>query len=118
EPQQDRQGDARSGRGDRESEDAGLERGQRRGGGADHRGHGALDGRRGRRLEQDRFQVELGEEPVVAKHGKKFTQASKNVEQRPYNLTDAIAASKAASFAKFDETLEIAMRLGVDPKHA
>jgi len=54
----------------------------------------------------------------VAKHGKKFTQASKNVEQRPYNLTDAIAASKAASFAKFDETLEIAMRLGVDPKHA
>ncbi len=54
----------------------------------------------------------------MAKHGKKFTQAVKKVEARPYELGDAIALAKSASFAKFDETLEIAMRLGVDPKHA
>jgi large subunit ribosomal protein L1 len=54
----------------------------------------------------------------VAKHGKKFRQAVEKVEQRPYPLTDAIQMATEASFAKFDETLEVAMRLGVDPKHA
>jgi large subunit ribosomal protein L1 len=54
----------------------------------------------------------------VAKHGKKFRQAVAKVEARPYPLGDAIQLAKDASFVKFDETLEIAMRLGVDPKHA
>jgi large subunit ribosomal protein L1 len=54
----------------------------------------------------------------MAKHGKKFDAARKKVEPRPYPLAEAIALAKDASFAKFDETLEIAMRLGVDPKHA
>jgi large subunit ribosomal protein L1 len=54
----------------------------------------------------------------VAKHGKKYRQAVGKVEIRPYPLRDAIELAKDASFAKFDETLEIAMRLGVDPKHA
>jgi len=54
----------------------------------------------------------------VAKHGKKNRQAVEKVETRPYPLEDAIKLAKEASFAKFDETLEIAMRLGVDPKHA
>jgi large subunit ribosomal protein L1 len=54
----------------------------------------------------------------VAKHGKKFRQAVEKVEPRPYPLRDAIELAKDTSFAKFDETLEIAMRLGVDPKHA
>jgi large subunit ribosomal protein L1 len=54
----------------------------------------------------------------VAKHGKKFRQADEKVEKRPYPLHDAIQLAKDSSFAKFDETLEIAMRLGVDPKHA
>jgi large subunit ribosomal protein L1 len=54
----------------------------------------------------------------VAKHGKKYRQAVGKVELRPYPLRDAIELAKDASFAKFDETLEIAMRLGVDPKHA
>ncbi|RPH56985.1 50S ribosomal protein L1, partial [bacterium] len=54
----------------------------------------------------------------MAKHGKKFRQAVGKVETRPYPLHDAIELAKEASFAKFDETLEIAMRLGVDPKHA
>ena len=54
----------------------------------------------------------------MAKHGKKFTSATSKVEKRPYELEEAIALAKEASFAKFDETLEIALRLGVDPKHA
>jgi large subunit ribosomal protein L1 len=54
----------------------------------------------------------------VAKHGKKFKEASTKVEQRPYPLRDALDLAKAASFVKFDETVEIALRLGVDPKHA
>jgi large subunit ribosomal protein L1 len=54
----------------------------------------------------------------VAKHGKKYRQAVEKVEARPYSLEDAIKLAKDASYAKFDETLEISMRLGVDPKHA
>ena len=54
----------------------------------------------------------------MAKHGKKFRQAVEKVEQRPYPLRDAIQMATEASFAKFDETLEVALRLGVDPKHA
>jgi large subunit ribosomal protein L1 len=54
----------------------------------------------------------------VAKHGKKFAQARQKVEPRPYPLPEAIRLAKDVAFAKFDETLEIAMRLGVDPKHA
>jgi large subunit ribosomal protein L1 len=54
----------------------------------------------------------------VAKHGKKYRQAVEKVELRPYPLEDAIRLAKDASYVKFDETLEVAMRLGVDPKHA
>jgi len=54
----------------------------------------------------------------VAKHGKKFKQAVAKVEAKPYPLGEAIQLVKDASFVKFDETMEIAMRLGVDPKHA
>jgi large subunit ribosomal protein L1 len=54
----------------------------------------------------------------VAKHGKKYRQSSAKVEQRAYALHDAIALAKDASYVKFDETLEVVMRLGVDPKHA
>ena len=54
----------------------------------------------------------------MAKHGKKYRQAVEKVETRPYPLEDAIRLAKDASYVKFDETLEIAMRLGVDPKHA
>jgi large subunit ribosomal protein L1 len=54
----------------------------------------------------------------VAKHGKKFRDAAGKVEQRAYPLHDAIDLAKSIAFRKFDETLEVAMRLGVDPKHA
>jgi large subunit ribosomal protein L1 len=52
-------------------------------------------------------------------HGKKFTAAS---ERRDVNVTyqsaQAIDLVKAMAFAKFDETVEVAIRLGVDPRHA
>jgi large subunit ribosomal protein L1 len=55
----------------------------------------------------------------VAKHGKKYREAAQKVEaNRPYPLHDAIELARSAAYAKFDETIEIALRLGVDPKHA
>ena len=54
----------------------------------------------------------------MSKHGKKFEAASKQVEQRPYTLNDAVPLVQKVKFAKFDETVELHMRLGVDPKHA
>mgnify|MGYP006173830325 CR=1 FL=1 len=54
----------------------------------------------------------------MAKHGKKYREAVQKVETRPYPLRDALDLAKSAAFAKFDETVEIALRLGVDPKHA
>ena len=54
----------------------------------------------------------------MPKHGKKFRQSETKVEARPYPLREAIDLAREASFAKFDETLEVALRLGVDPKHA
>ena len=54
----------------------------------------------------------------MAKHGKKFTAAAAMVEGRSYSLEEAIPLIQKVKFAKFDETVEMAMRLGVDPKHA
>jgi len=54
----------------------------------------------------------------VPKHGKKYNEAVQKLEARPYAVGEAVAKAKEASYVKFDETLEIAMRLGVDPKHA
>jgi large subunit ribosomal protein L1 len=50
--------------------------------------------------------------------GKKFEQAAKLVDKPAYPISEAIPLVKKAAFAKFDETVEVAMRLGVDPKHA
>ena len=50
--------------------------------------------------------------------GKKFEAAKARVEDRPYTLEEALPLVKAMKFAKFDETVEVAIRLGVDPKHA
>ena len=54
----------------------------------------------------------------MAKTGKKFKEATSKVDGEPRQLAEAIAKVRECAFAKFDETLEIAMRLGVDPKHA
>ena len=54
----------------------------------------------------------------MARHGKKFTAAAAQVEDRPYTFEEAMPLLQKVKFAKFDETIEVAMRLGVDPKHA
>ncbi len=54
----------------------------------------------------------------MPKTGKKFEAASKQVEARPYSLNEAVPLVQKIKFAKFDETVELHLRLGVDPKHA
>jgi large subunit ribosomal protein L1 len=52
------------------------------------------------------------------KSGKKYEAAAKQVEAKPYQLPEAINLVQKIKFTKFDETVEVHMRLGVDPKHA
>ena len=52
------------------------------------------------------------------KHSKKFLEAKARVERRRYELREAIELVREIKYAKFDETIEVAMRLGVDPRHA
>lgn len=54
----------------------------------------------------------------MAKPGKKYRAAASKIEDRPYELHEALAVIKDVAFAKFDETVEVHMRLGVDPRHA
>ena len=54
----------------------------------------------------------------MARHGKKFTAAEAQVEDRPYTVDEAIPLIQKVKYAKFDETVELALRLGVDPRHA
>jgi len=54
----------------------------------------------------------------MARHGRKFTAAAAQVEERPYTLAEAVPLVQQVKFAKFDETVELALRLGVDPRHA
>jgi large subunit ribosomal protein L1 len=52
-------------------------------------------------------------------HGKKFRAASERRELGvPYEAKKAISLVKQMGYAKFDETVEVAIRLGVDPRHA
>src|SRR3989442_22896 len=55
---------------------------------------------------------------MAHKTGKHYQAASKQVEPRPYPLDEAIPLLQKIKYAKFDETVEVHMRLGVDPKHA
>ncbi len=52
------------------------------------------------------------------KPGKKYQAAAKQVETKPYQLSEAVNLVQKIKFTKFDETVEVHMRLGVDPKHA
>src|SRR6201988_572583 len=55
----------------------------------------------------------------MRKHGKKYTAARAQVGvDRTYSIEDAIPLVQKVKYAKFDETVEMSMRLGVDPKHA
>jgi large subunit ribosomal protein L1 len=53
----------------------------------------------------------------MAKHGKKYQEAAKLIDaEATYESAEAIELVKKAATAKFDETVEVAVRLGVDPK--
>ena len=54
----------------------------------------------------------------MARTGKKFEAAKANVDERLYSLEEAIPLVQNIKFAKFDESVELAIRLGVNPKHA
>src|SRR3954468_6618768 len=52
------------------------------------------------------------------KTGKKYSAAAQQVEAKPYSVEEAVPLVKKVKFAKFDETVELHLRLGVDGKHA
>jgi len=55
----------------------------------------------------------------MAKEGKRIRSARENIDRnKQYELSEAVKLIKTAATAKFDETVDVAMNLGVDPKHA
>jgi len=55
----------------------------------------------------------------MPKRGKKYIEARKQVEPgKRYDFNEAVTMALESSFAKFDETFDVAVRLGVDPRHA
>jgi large subunit ribosomal protein L1 len=55
----------------------------------------------------------------MAKHGKKYTQAAARVEvEKLYEPLQALTLARETSYTKFDGTIEVHIRLGVDPRHA
>jgi large subunit ribosomal protein L1 len=55
----------------------------------------------------------------MPKHGKKYKEAKKRIQDQLINdFSDAVKLALESSIAKFDETVDVAVRLGVDPRHA
>jgi large subunit ribosomal protein L1 len=54
----------------------------------------------------------------MSKRGKKYVKAKELATQPEYTLEEAVKLLKQAGYAKFDESVDIAMRLGVNPKHS
>ena len=54
----------------------------------------------------------------MAKKGKKYNKAKELLEKQEYSLEEAVSFVKKMSFVKFDESVDVSMRLGVDPKHS
>ncbi len=92
---------------DRRSEDEGSERQRRRGGDADHPRLGAVDGHRGE-----------GVSMAQARKAHHAPPAKPSPARKTCRVEEAVKLIKANAKAKFDETVEIAMNLGVDPRHA
>jgi len=52
-------------------------------------------------------------------HGKKYSESRKKIDShKRYESVEAITVALESSFAKFDETMDVAIKLGVDPRHA
>lgn len=55
----------------------------------------------------------------MPKHGKKYVEARKKVDSaKLYEVEEALALVQETATAKFNETVEVAFKLGVDPRHA
>jgi len=54
----------------------------------------------------------------VAKRGKKYRKARELKEKEEYSLDESISLVKKLSFVKFDESVDVSLRLGVNPKHS
>lgn len=54
----------------------------------------------------------------MGRHGKKYRAAYDQIEHRSYQLDEAFELLKKVAYAKFNETVELSLLLGVDPKHA
>jgi large subunit ribosomal protein L1 len=54
----------------------------------------------------------------MARKGKNYRDAAAKIERRPYEIEEALGLVQGTAFAKFDETVEMAMRMGVNPRHA
>ncbi len=54
----------------------------------------------------------------MPKSGRKFLAAKGKVEPRPYPIAEAVKLVRDVRYARFDESVDLAMLLGVDPKHA
>ena len=104
-----------AGRGDRQDEDAGHDGGQPRGRDADHRGHRALHGHRRRRLT-----AAFSEDTTTWLTSRRSTRPRppKVDRNKRYKLDEALKLVKETATKKFDETVDVAINLGVDPKHA
>ena len=55
---------------------------------------------------------------MAKKHGKRYLELLKKIDKDVYNLKEAVEKVKELKSAKFDESVEIALNLGVDPRHA
>lgn len=55
----------------------------------------------------------------MPKRGKKYLESKSRIDaQKRYDFAEAVESALKSSFAKFDETVDVAVRLGVDPRHA
>lgn len=54
----------------------------------------------------------------MAHKGKKYRESAGKIERRPYPLEEAVGLVQETAYAGFDETVEVALRLGVNPRHA
>lgn len=54
----------------------------------------------------------------MKKHSKRFTSAAKKIEKKNYTIAEAVTKVKESANAKFSESVDIAVRLGIDPKKA
>ena len=54
----------------------------------------------------------------MKKRSKRYREVAKLINGKEFSLEDALALLKKTASAKFDETVEVSVRLGVDPRHA